>query len=224
MAASGAQPDRRPEIEILLEDPHLLVVNKPQGLLVVPAPGRGTATVLELLGQRRGERLYPVHRLDEETSGVLVLARSQEAQTALEQHVFRPHAAVRVYLALVSRVPSPPAGRIRSRLTESEGRMRTVTSGGELAITHYKTLARRGSYALVQVELETGRRNQIRAHMADLGCPVVGDRKYGFRRRGAGPASRVSATMLHAWRIEFLHPITGSDVSVSALPPEMLAP
>src|SRR5690606_25315811 len=110
----------------------------------------------------------------------------------------------------LSRAPSPNAGRIESRLAESgDGVVRSVTRGGEKAVTHYRLLARRGPFALVECRLETGRRNQIRAHMSELGCPIVGDRKYGFR--GRGPWRR---PLLHARRLTFHHPLDGVAIDV----------
>ena len=205
-----------PAIPILHEDEHLIVVGKPAGVLVVPAPGRGGATLVDILQRARSERLYPVHRLDEDTTGVLVIARTLAAKAALEG-LFERHELERIYAALVDRMPTPPAGRIESQLAEDErGIMRSVLRGGERAITHYRALVRRGRHVLVECRLETGRRNQIRAHLSELGCPVVGDRKYGFRAASGGRATRV---MLHAESIRFSHPMTG-DILVIRHEPE----
>lgn len=185
-------------IPILWQDDALLVVDKPVGLLVVPAPGRHAPTVVDLVSAQLGERVHAVHRLDEETSGVLVLARTEASKLWLED-VFKEHRATRTYLALVEHTPSPPAGRIESRLREMAGGMvQTVTRPpGELAITIYRVLGRRGKQTLVECQPQTGRRNQIRVHMRDLGCPLCGDRKYGWRARGT-PFNRL---MLHAEHI-----------------------
>lgn len=206
---------RAPVIPVLHEDEHLLVVAKPAGVLVVPAPGRNAATLVDLLQRARGERLYPVHRLDEDTTGVLVIARTLPAKAALEA-LFERHELERIYTALVDRMPSPPAGRIESRLAEdAHGVMRSVLRGGERAITHYRALARRGRHVLVECRLETGKRNQIRAHLSELGAPIVGDRKYGYR--GGGRSTRV---MLHAFSIRFVHPMTGDILGVQHEPEE----
>ena len=129
-------------IPILHQDEHLLVVDKPARMLVVPAPGRSGSTVVDRLQQQLGSRVYAVHRLDEDTTGVLALARSQEAKEALEE-IFRAHQAERLYLAVVCRAPSPPAGRIESRLRENErGVVQSVTRGpGQYAVTHYRTMS-----------------------------------------------------------------------------------
>ena len=208
----------RSKISILYEDDHLLVVAKPAGLLVVPVPGRRAPTVEDVLREQIGERVYPVHRLDEGVTGALGLARTQEAKVALEG-LFREHAIQRVYLALLSSAPNPPAGRIESQLRESKsGIVRSVVTGpGERAVTQFKTLRRVSRYTLVECELETGRRNQIRVHMSDLGCPIVGDRKYGFRVRGGQSFSR---PLLHAESVRFQHPMTGASVHVQVDAPE----
>ncbi len=201
-------------VGILYQDEHMLVVDKPPHMLVVHAPGRRDETVVEKVGRQIRGRVYAVHRLDEDTTGVLALARTEEARARLEK-VFRLHRAERLYLALVSRAPSPPAGKIRSRILEQGGLMRSVPKGGEVAVTHYRMLGRVGRFSLVECRLEPGRRNQIRVHMADIGCPVVGDRKYGYRSRQGGGFTRA---MLHAWRLALPHPDTGERLEVVAEP------
>jgi 23S rRNA pseudouridine1911/1915/1917 synthase len=206
-----------PPISILFADEHVLVVDKPVGMLVVPAPGRGGSTVVDAISAQLGARVHAVHRLDEETSGVLVLARSEAAKPWLED-VFKEHRARRTYLALVEHTPSPPAGRIESRLRElPSGIMQSVARGpGERAITDYQVLGRRGKQVLVECQLQTGRRNQIRVHLADLGCPLCGDRKYGWRARSV-PFRRL---MLHAERIVLPRADGRPVVDVTALAAE----
>ena len=211
------------ELEILHRDEDLLVVDKPPGLLVVEAPGRTGATLVELVSKQIGERVFAVHRLDEDTSGVLVLARSEAGREGLDA-LFREHRAQRVYLALATSVPNPRAGRIESWLQVcDDGIVRSSSrpGKGERAVTEYRVRERRGPDALIECRLETGRRNQIRVHLAELGCPIVGDRKYGWRaRRGGGP--KVKRPLLHAWRIAFAHPVHGTQVEVEAVPPEQI--
>lgn len=198
-------------VPILFQDEHLVVVDKPVGVLVVPAPGRQGPTVVDLVTAQLGKRALAVHRLDEETSGALVMVFDDETRIGMEA-LFKAHAVERDYLALASAAPSPPAGRIESRLQEDgAGIVRVVPRGGERAVTHYETLGRRGRCCLVRCRLETGRRNQIRAHLAALGCPIAGDRKYGFRSRAGESFRRV---MLHSWRLRFVHPRNGSQVSI----------
>ncbi len=204
-------------VGILYQDEHMLVVDKPPHMLVVHAPGRREETVVERVSRQVRGRVYAVHRLDEDTTGTLALARTEAARAPLEK-VFRLHRAERVYLALVSRAPSPPAGKIQSRILERGGLMRSVPTGGEVAITHYRMLRRLGKFTLVECRLETGRRNQIRVHMADIGCPVVGDRKYGYRSRHGG---RFTRAMLHAWRLALPHPSTGERLEVVAEPADL---
>ncbi len=204
------------DIQILHRDEHLLVVDKPAGLLVVAAPGRRGKTLIDLVGEQLGSRVYAVHRLDEGTTGAIVIACTELARDAMDP-LFRVHAVDRDYLALVSGVPSPAAGRIESRLQEQDGMVRVVVRGGQTAITDYETIERRGRCTLVRCRLATGRRNQIRVHMQALGCPIVGDRKYGHRAREGETQSR---PMLHSWRIAFDHPITGIRVKVESLPRE----
>ena len=204
-------------VPVLHEDEHLLVVDKPAGVLVVDAPGRRDPTLVDLVSRQLGAPVQAVHRLDEATTGALVLARTDAARAAMDT-LFRSHAITREYLALTVAAPSPPAGRIESQLREAaDGVVRVVPRGGQRAVTHYRTLARRGRCTLVVCRLETGRRNQIRAHLAALGCPLAGDRKYGYRARRDERFPRV---MLHSWRLEFVHPLTGATVAVTVPPAE----
>lgn len=206
-------------IPILHHDDHLLIVAKPPRMLVVPAPGRSGPTVADVVGRQLGRRLYPVHRLDEDVTGTLLLAADLDTKAALEE-VFKEHRVQRIYLALLSRAPDPAAGKIESRLREgADGIVRSVIGGaGERAVTVYSTLRRESRYTLVECRLETGRRNQIRVHMSDLGCPIVGDRKYGFRVRGGRSVGR---PLLHAERVEFEHPVTKETINVSVEAAEM---
>ena len=161
-----------------------------------------------------------MHRLDEFTTGVMLVARTREAKTALDGMLKRREVR-RTYLAAVPRVPSPSAGRIESRLEVArDGIVRSTThrNRGKLAITNYCTLERRDYGALVECRLETGRRNQIRAHLAELGCAILGDRKYGYR--DAKSALTVRRPLLHAQRLEFAHPSTGHVHEVEVRAPE----
>ena len=204
-------------VTVLYSDEHLLIVDKPAGMLVVPAPGRKGPTMVDVLGKQFGQRVFAVHRLDEGTTGCLVFAFDEGARMALDA-TFREHTALRDYLALTTAVPSPESGCIESNLDEGpDGVVRIVREGGRRAVTHYETLARRDRGSLVRCRLETGRRNQIRVHLSALGCPVAGDRKYGYRSRRGESYPRV---MLHSWSIKLAHPIDGRDVSVACQPAE----
>lgn len=201
-----------PRVTVLHSDEHLLIVNKPAGILVVPAAGRSGPTLVDVLTKQLGCPVTAVHRLDEMTTGCLAFAFTDAARTALDA-TFRDHSAQRDYLALTTAVPSPESGCIESNLEEGrDGIVRVVRRGGRRGVTHYETLARRGRGCLVRCRLETGRRNQIRVHLSALGCPVAGDRKYGYRARGGESFPRV---MLHSWKLELAHPIYGQKVCVS---------
>lgn len=204
-------------IPVLYQESGLLIVDKPAGLLVVPAPGRRGPTLADLLTKQLGIPVMPVHRLDEDTTGLIVFASDDGVRVQLEQ-MFREHSIEREYLALLAAAPSPTSGRIESLLAEGkDGIVRVVPRGGQRAVTHYRTLARRGRCCLAACRLETGRRNQIRVHMAAMGCPIAGDRKYGFRAR---PGESFARPMLHSWRLEFQHPASRKQVAVTVAAPE----
>jgi 23S rRNA pseudouridine1911/1915/1917 synthase len=203
-------------VPIVHHDGHIVIVDKPVGVLAVPAPSRRGRTLLDLLAKQLGQPVHAVHRLDEETSGAIAFALTEESRQGMEA-LFRTHSIDRAYLALLASAPSPPAGKIESLLREgSDGIVRVVTAGGVRAVTHYETVARREHGTLVRCRLETGRRNQIRVHMAAIGCPIVGDRKYGLRRADA----RFRRVMLHSWRMQFRHPLLGTSVDVTVTPSE----
>ena len=203
-------------IPILHADEHLFVVDKPAGMLVVQAPGRRGTTLVDAVAQEQGCRIFAVHRLDEGTTGAMILARTEALRDAIDP-LFRRHEIERDYLALVTGRPTPTAGRIESQLREVDGVMRVVEHGGQSAVTDYESLARRGRFTLVRCRLATGRRNQIRVHMQALGCPIAGDRTYGFRARGEESFAR---PLLHSWRVAFRHPLLGFQVQAEAAPPE----
>jgi 23S rRNA pseudouridine1911/1915/1917 synthase len=201
-AAAALGPER-----LLFADEHLVAVDKPAG---VPAQATLTSdrgTLPELAAALVGAPLTLVHRLDRETSGVTVLGRSAEATFALAQ-AFREGAAEKTYLALCSRPPSPPQGRLEAALGRDPRRagLRRVAAGGDAAATRYRTLVV-GHAALVEARPETGRTHQIRVHLAHLGAPLLGDSKYGGPRMvGALGVPRV---MLHAVGLVLAHPVTG---------------
>jgi 23S rRNA pseudouridine1911/1915/1917 synthase len=207
---------------LLFADDHLSAVDKPAG---VPAQAtltsdRGTLPELvsALLG---GAAVTLVHRLDRETSGVTVFARTGEAAAALAE-AFRAGTPEKTYLALTARPPTPPEGRIDAALGKDPTRpgLRRVAPGGEPAATRYRTLAVGPGGALVEARPETGRTHQIRVHLAHLGAPLLGDARYGGPRRvGEVELARV---MLHARRLELPHPITGAPLAFEAPVPDDL--
>jgi 23S rRNA pseudouridine1911/1915/1917 synthase len=164
-----------------------------------------------------------VHRLDRETSGVTVLARTKAAAAALSE-AFRVGGPEKTYLALCARPPSPPEGRVDAPLGKDLRRagLRRVDPAGDVAATAYRTLEASGLAALVEARPETGRTHQIRVHLAHLGAPLLGDAKYGGPRRIGEVA--VPRVMLHAQRLELAHPVSGAPLVLeAALPPDFLA-
>ena len=233
-----------PKLKIVYEDDDLIVVNKQPGLLTVAAtPGSSETTVMSILRayvkkQNARANIYVVHRLDRETSGLLVFARSEELQHYMREY-WRELVTERTYIALAEGVLEPREGKITTWLTEDKRNAVVYSSpvddGGDIAITNYKVLktsttpphpspqgresgsrhfssleGRSGgvTYSLVELHLETGRTNQIRVHLASKGCPVVGDRKYGH----GNESSPIDRLCLHAKVLAFIHPVTEKTV------------
>jgi 23S rRNA pseudouridine1911/1915/1917 synthase len=210
-------------LRIAWEDDHLLVVDKPAGVVVHPAPRHATGTLVHgLLGRLAGgeeaERPGIVHRLDRDTSGLIVVARSDEAYKRLRGLV-RRRALERRYKALVrGRLRSwrgrieAPIGRDRSDPT----RQSLETDSPRDAVTHFEVERLLDGHALLDVRLETGRTHQIRVHLAAIGLPVVGDSVYGV------PDAVLDRQFLHAWRLAFPHPLTGEPVEAESPLPDDL--
>ena len=206
---------QHPKLRIIYEDDYLLVVEKREGLLTMATHRESQETtaysILKSHLRKANPRaeLYTVHRLDRETSGVLLFAKAKSIQQALQEN-WHQVVTQRLYSALVEGCPSPKEDTIVSWLTEHEKSLRVHSSptdnGGQKAVTHYKVTKSNETYSLLDVQLETGRKNQIRVHMADIGHPVVGDKKYG---RGISSMKRIG---LHARLIEFIHPVTHRKV------------
>jgi 23S rRNA pseudouridine1911/1915/1917 synthase len=210
----------RDRIVIVHEDDAVIAIDKPAGLLTVATEAEKTDTVFvrlrDHLAARRAGRPFVVHRLDRDTSGLLLFARTPEARDLLQQTW---DAVTKTYLAVVEGVPRQAEGVVDNHLTEGRNlRVRTTPPGGEAkrAVSRYRVLATKPPHSLVEVVIETGRKHQIRVHLAGLGCPVVGDRDYGAR---TNPARRLG---LHAWRLAFDHPVTGERVELEAPFPEVL--
>jgi RluA family pseudouridine synthase len=202
-------------LSILHRDEHLLVVDKPSGLLSVGgARGRGVAEALADLGISA----RPVHRLDREVSGALLCAAGDAPRAALED-LFREQRIRKTYWALVRGRPPARAGELAFPILEERDRAR-VSSRGKPARTRYRTLRELSLATELEIELVTGRRNQIRVHFAHAGAPLVGETKYA--RRGEDPL-RARRVALHAWRLAFVHPVTGRELEVEApLPAELV--
>ena len=210
------------EFRVAYEDEHLLVVDKPAGVVVHPAAGHGSGTLVHgLLGRAGGgeeDRPGIVHRLDRDTSGLLVVARSEEAHKRL-QNMVRRRALERRYVALVRGRPRSWRGRIDApvgRDRDDPTRQSVDTDNPREAVTHFEVAELLGGHTLLDVRLETGRTHQIRVHLAAIDLPVVGDPVYGV------PDPSLGRQFLHAARLAFDHPFTGERVEVeSPLPPEL---
>ncbi|MBI4201289.1 MAG: RluA family pseudouridine synthase [Chloroflexi bacterium] len=221
---SGITPEELP-LRIVYEDPHVLVVDKPPGMAVHPGPGRPRGTLVNALLARYpeladvGGPLRPglVHRLDADTSGLMVVARTPEAYLALT-HQIAERAFTKVYLALVRGYPKPSRGTIEARVgrhPQDRKRMGVVSAGRE-AVTRYAAKRVFQGFTLLEVRPETGRTHQIRVHFSALGHPVAGDAKYG------GRVPFLRRQFLHAQRLGFRLPSTGAYVEfVSQLPPDL---
>ena len=216
-----------PDLTVVHEDEHLLVVDKPAGVVVHPAPGHAGSTLAEALaaagaeGGEEEERRGIVHRLDRDTSGLMVVARSQEAYERL-QRLVRRRELTREYLALVAGRPKSRRGTIDAPIgRDRHDRLRHSldTDTPRAAVTDFELEELLPQHALLRVRLETGRTHQIRVHLGAIGLPVAGDPTYGI----AGDLG-LERQFLHAARLAFAHPVTREPVDVSSqLPPDLAA-
>jgi 23S rRNA pseudouridine1911/1915/1917 synthase len=219
----AAPPDRSLEqagIVLVREDEAVIVMDKPAGLLTVATARERLDTVFARLSAhleaRRQGRPFVVHRLDRDTSGLLLFARSAAVRDQLQASW---ETVTKTYLAVVEGEPQPAEGVVRGYLREGRDlRVRAVSGGADAkwAVTRYRIRAVRGPCSLLEVDLETGRKHQIRVHLAELGCPVIGDKVYGAR---TNPAGRLG---LHAWRLALPHPTTSQPLEMEAPLPESL--
>ncbi len=207
-------------LKIVYEDEDIIVVNKGYGLLSMGNDKVSEGTAYSILRdylkwKDPRNKIFIVHRLDRDTSGLMVFAKSMEAKEKL-QHNWNNMVLERKYLAVVEGRPEPAEGEVRSYLAENSRYEVYSTDNpkeGQLAVTRYRTLKSRNGYSLMEVELDTGRKNQIRVHMKDLGHPITGDRRYGA---GSSPIHRMA---LHAQTLRFVHPITRKDMNFSTAIP-----
>lgn len=199
-------------VRLLHEDEWLLVADKPAGRLSVPAPGAAARSLLDDL-RAAGLRPSPVHRLDRETSGAILFARDPRTRAALEE-MFRTREVTKTYWAMAAGRFRERRGAWTFRLAESRGRSR-VDPRGQSAETRWRVLAAHPAATELEVDLRTGRLNQIRVHAAHAGHPLIGERKYA--RGGDAPLRlRSRRVALHAWRLAFVHPCTGARLEVEA--------
>lgn len=226
-------------LTIAYEDAHLIVIDKPAGMVVHPAVGNITGTLVNaLLHHCRGNlsgingvaRPGIVHRIDKDTSGLLVVAKSDAAHEGLAVQ-FAAHTVHRRYIAVCAGHPSPPEGTVNARIGRSDADRKKMTvlpnnsSRGKTAITHYKVLERLDEAAVIECRLETGRTHQVRVHCASIGHPLLGDPAYGRTPKQLRPVlDRLgfARQALHAAELGFVHPVTGETVQFrSDLPPDM---
>ncbi|MBT3194298.1 MAG: RluA family pseudouridine synthase [Verrucomicrobia bacterium] len=221
-------------LDVLFEDQNLIVINKPAGLVVHPAPGHPSGTLVNALLYHCadlagvGGELRPgiVHRLDRDTSGVIVVAKCQAAMDSLTRQ-FHDREVEKEYFAILHGTPHPGVGLIETQIGRSNHdrkMMSTETSRGRDAITNYHLTEVLGAFCTVRVGIETGRTHQIRVHMAHIGHPVVGDAVYGGRYRRRPLPVPVKRQMLHAAKLTLTHPASGERLTFEApLAPDMLS-
>jgi 23S rRNA pseudouridine1911/1915/1917 synthase len=207
-------------VRILFEDPYLIVIEKEAGMLSIATAKEKLLTTYSILSSHVKKedptnRIFVVHRLDRDTSGVMMFAKSEKIQEVMQKE-WQEAVIRRTYIAVVEGVVEKDDDTIRSFLKENKMLFMystKVPGEGDEAITHYKVLKRNEEFSLLEVELETGRKNQIRVHMKELGHPVAGDKKYGSK---LNPLRR---TCLHANILAFKHPVTGEELSFETPPP-----
>jgi len=219
LPSSAPRADALP-FPILYEDEHLIVVNKPAKLLSVANDKEKVRTAYHMVtdyvkSRRVDDRIFVLHRLDRDTSGVLMFARDPETKELFQAN-WNDMVTRRGYLAVVEGVPKPDRDTIRSWLVATDTHLSfsgQPGKGAREAITSYQVVKAGNGYSLLDISIETGRKNQIRVHMKELGCPVAGDRQYGARNN---PIGRLC---LHANELSFTHPTTGEQITFKAKMP-----
>ncbi|MBU1912235.1 MAG: RluA family pseudouridine synthase [Candidatus Omnitrophica bacterium] len=197
-------PDNKKRFSIVYEDDYIFIINKPSGILVVPTPKGETNTLTDLLNQeldRRGAQVqaYPCHRIDRETSGLIIYAKSKPVQQAMMEQ-FKKHLVKKTYIAFAHGIVRKNSDTLKGNIYNQKRRKT------ELMITKYRVIERRKDFTILEVKPVTGRTNQIRIHFKGLGHPLVGESVYAFRKDFELKFKR---TALHAKALEFIHPATG---------------
>jgi 23S rRNA pseudouridine1911/1915/1917 synthase len=215
-------------LDILYEDDQLLILNKPAGLVVHPAPGHPDGTLVNALlahcpnlpGIGGVQRPGIVHRLDKDTTGAIAIAKTEVAHHHLQAQL-KAKTARREYLGVVYGAPKVESGTIdlpigRHPQDRKKMAIMPIEQGGRSAVTHWQVLERLGNFTLIRFQLETGRTHQIRVHSAKMGNPIVGDPVYSS---GHSVGVNLSGQALHAWRLRLQHPLSGEMIEVTATPP-----
>lgn len=230
MVPEAQKLDVQPEkidLDILYEDNDIIVVNKPKGMVVHPAAGNYTGTLVNALMEYCGDRLSDingvirpgiVHRIDKDTSGILVVAKSNEAHEKLSEKL-KEHDINRIYIAVVEGILREESGKIDApigRHPVERKKMAVNTKTGRRAVTYFKVLERFKNATVIEVRLETGRTHQIRVHMSYIGYPILGDEVYGRKKQKYD----IGGQALHAKTLGFEHPITGKYMEFQADLPE----
>lgn len=215
VSVAGKHEKLDPRVRVLYEDSDVIVIDKAVGLRTVPDERVRHETAETFLNTYLGGTVHHVHRLDRDTSGVLVFAKNTYARDRLQDQ-FADHKPDRVYVAIVHGKLKESSGTFRSHLAEDRDlRVRSVTTGGKEAITHYRVIASGKRWSMIEATLETGRRNQIRVQLAEAGHPVIGDTMYGHGREdGFGRLA------LHAKTLTFTHPRSGEAMTFTAEMPK----
>ena len=199
----------RSRLPIIYEDDEIIVINKPSGLLSIASDKEKSSTAYRMLSdyvqqKDKHNRVFVVHRLDEDTSGVLMVAKNVKIQQALQEK-WNDIVSKRGYYAIVEGVMEKPSGTIKSYLKKNSQNMMYSSKkagDGQLAITHYKVIKANEKYSLLDVNIDTGRKNQIRVHLGEMGHHIIWDDKYGE------PADPLKRLGLHAYKLKFVHPVT----------------
>lgn len=209
---------KKEELEIIYEDENMIAINKPAGLLSIANERERERTAYHMLTdyvkkKDKNARIFVVHRLDRDTSGVFLVAKDEQTKFTLQNN-WNEIVLRREYLAVVEGVPEEKCGRVKSRLRETRTHLVYSAESGDLAITDYECVEEGAHYSLLRVDIKTGRKNQIRVHMQDIGHPIAGDKKYGAK---TSPMGRLA---LHANILKIKNPFTRTELILEAPMPK----